>query len=91
MLANLPDFGRTDLINGAVMLSEAKHPATSTDYGWWFACETDQNLSRRVTTELFEVAGFFASLRMATEAHACLARVASRPDAGFVLRFADVR
>ena len=30
MLANLPDFGRTDLINGAVMLSEAKHPATST-------------------------------------------------------------
>jgi hypothetical protein len=91
MLANLPDFGRTHLINGAVMLSEAKHPATSTDYGWWFACETYQNLSRCLTAKLFEVAGFFASLGLAIEARARLARNASQPDAGFVLRFADVR
>jgi hypothetical protein len=90
-LANYPDFGRTHLINGVVMLSDAKHSATSTDYGWWFACETDQNLSRCLTTKLFEVAGFLASLRMTSDAYGHLARIASQLHARFVLRFAGGR
>jgi hypothetical protein len=46
------------------MLSEAKHPATSTHWGRVYLENATEDLSCPVIARVIEVAGFFASLRM---------------------------